>query len=379
MRKELICLAASYHLRWHRQRNVEPVIYTIMENKEFQHPEGKIQLLNGKVLDCYPLEQPQDKLDNQLALDTTGVYFSVGKKPIPPVYETDKRKELDRKAFLENAFLFIENRDRILSDSRMFLCPVPVTSGLAYSGTSGFNRPTLGIYLEWWRYCANANIMEDGGDKWLVYQIAGSPLSGSNRCGLVNHKGETKAQQLSNFISLWPSFQQINCRYDDAKCQYQAYSLREVLDIFQKEGRTVVYKKDIYIYFLEQENKKLRNEVENLKKYGFHLYQKLRSLSLNSKRKELEAFLAEYQVKCEDMRKRLAEIQMQRLELRRQMREGIIDNRQYQRLWMPIHKEKDNIQNDVSRFEQDTLREMFPDFSVSVCDVERFLKGEDNG
>jgi len=350
-----------------------------MENKEFQHPEGKIQLLNGNILDCYPLEQPQDKVDNQLALDTTGVYFSVGKKPIPPVYEKDERKELDKKAFLENAFLFIENRERILSDSRMFLCPIPITSGLAYSGTSGFNRPTLGVYLEWWLYCANANIMENDGKKWLVYHLAGSPMSGSNQCGIVNHKGETKTQQLPNFISLWPSFQKINCRYDDAKCQYQAYSLREVLDIFQKEGRTVVYKKDIYIYFLEQENKKLRIEVENRKKYGFHLYEKLRSVSLNSKRKELEVFLGEYKSKSEYVRDKLAKIQVQRMELRKQMREGIIDNLKYQRLWMPIHKEKDEIQAELVRFECETLREMFPDFSVSVSEVEQFLNGEDNG
>ena len=51
-----------------------------MEDKKFQHPEGKIQLLNGRVLDCCPLEQPQDEVDNQLSLDTTGVYLSL-KKP----------------------------------------------------------------------------------------------------------------------------------------------------------------------------------------------------------------------------------------------------------------------------------------------------------
>jgi len=51
-----------------------------MEDKKFQHPEGKIQLLNGRVLDCCPLEQPQDEVDTQLSLDTTGVYLSL-KKP----------------------------------------------------------------------------------------------------------------------------------------------------------------------------------------------------------------------------------------------------------------------------------------------------------
>ena len=42
--------------------------------------EGKIQLLDGRVLDCYSLEQPQGEVDNHLSLDTTGVYLSL-KRP----------------------------------------------------------------------------------------------------------------------------------------------------------------------------------------------------------------------------------------------------------------------------------------------------------
>jgi len=350
-----------------------------MKYKELNHPEGKIQLLNGNVLDCYPLEQPQVEVDNELALDTTGMYLSVGKKLSTPTDETDERKEIDRKAFLENAFLFLENRERILSDSRMFLCPVPVASGLAFTGTSGFRHPTLGIYLEWWEHCANANIMEKDGKKWLVYHLAGSPLSGSNRCGIVNRKGETKPQKIFGFFDLWTTFQKINCRYDEAKSKYRAYSLREVLDIFQKEGRTVVYKKDIYIYFWEQENKKLRQEVENRKNYAFHIYQRYRDYMLYSKRAELEAFFTEYQNKSEEMTNQLREIHRKRMGLRKQMREGVIDNLQYQRLWMPINKEKKEIMAEVIRFERDTLRGMFPDFTVSVSDVKQFLEETDNG
>jgi len=33
----------------------------------------------------------------------------------------------------------------------MFLCPIYMQSGLAYTGSSGFEKPTLGIYIEWWR------------------------------------------------------------------------------------------------------------------------------------------------------------------------------------------------------------------------------------
>lgn len=350
-----------------------------MENKEFQHPEGKIKLLDGRVLDCYPLEQPQEKVDNQLALDTTGQYFAMKKsKDHIEINVEDEEKAMET-LFLENAFVFLENREKIMSDSRMFLCPVPSHSGLAYTGTGGFRNPTLGVFVEWWIDCLRASQMEPNGKKWLVYHLAGSPLSGANNCGLVNPQGETKSEYISSFRELWPSFMQINRRYDDAKSRYEAYTLREVLAIFEREGCKVAFRKSTHIFFLEQANRQLKREIQNLKAYSNQLYGKYRTHILNEKRSELEAFSSEYQTKQNDVRNKLAMIQVQRMELRKSMREGVIDNLQYQRLWMPIHKEKNDIQAELVRFERDTLKEIIPEFCVSAVEVERFLKGEDNG
>ena len=172
---------------------------------------------------------------------------------------------------------------------------------------------------------------------------------------------------------------EINTRYDKAKRRYEAYTLREVLAIFEREGCKVAFRKNTHIIFLEQTNRQLKREIQNLRAYSKQLFGKYRLHLLNEKRKELEVFMAEYHTKCDDVRDKLAKIHVQRMELRKQMREGVIDNLQYQRLWMPIHKEKNEIQAELVRFEQETLREMFPDFSVSASEVERFLKGEDNG
>ena len=352
-----------------------------MEDKIFQHPEGKIHLLDSRILDCSPLEQPQDEVDNQLALDTTGVYLSLRKlkkADTVKIRRDDEEKEM-KKLFLENAFVFLENRERILSDSRMFLCPVPIQNGLAYTGISGFRHPTLGIYVEFWKACPYSNIMEKNGKKWLLWHIAGNPLSGSNRYGLVNPQGKTKCEQVTNFINIWRPFMEINTRYDKAKGRYEAYTLREELAIFEREGCKVAFRKNTHIFFLEQTNRQLKREIQNLRAYSKQLFGKYRLHLLNEKRKELEVFMAEYHTKCDDVRDKLAKIHVQRMELRKQMREGVIDNLQYQRLWMPIHKEKNEIQAELVRFEQETLREMFPDFSVSASEVGRFLKGEDNG
>lgn len=341
--------------------------------------EAKIRLLDGRILDCYQSQELKGEVDNELSLDTSGVFFSL-KKPsktntVRKRQDDEKEKEL-KKLFLENAFVFLENRERILSDSRMFLCPVPVQSGLAYTGTSGFRHPTLGIYIEFWNACPASNIMEKNGQKWLLWYIAGSPPSGSNRCSLVNPQGETKCEQVTSFKDIWIPFMEINTRYDKAKRRYEAYTLREVLAILEREGCKVAFRKSTHILFLEQTNRQLKKKIQNLKAYSNHLYGKYRHHLLCLKRKELEAFITEYQTKRNDASNKLAMIQMQRMELRKQMREGVINNLQYQRLWMPIHKKKKEIQAELLRFEQNILREMFPDFSVSASEVERFLKEE---
>ena len=42
--------------------------------------KGTMTLLNGAVLDCYPLKHPEARVDNEMRLDTTGKYLSIGKK-----------------------------------------------------------------------------------------------------------------------------------------------------------------------------------------------------------------------------------------------------------------------------------------------------------
>ena len=188
-------------------------------------------LLNGTILKCYPLKHPEAMVDNEMKLDTTGKYLSIGrsKHRCDAVPKTDEQKEKEKKLFLNNAFLFLQNKDRIMSDSRMFLCPVPIQNGLAYTGTAGLNHPTLGVYLEWWLSCEKATILKEDKTKWLVYFISGSPLTGANKCGIVNEMGVIDSESLYPFSPVWRSFTSINKRYDEAKSLYQAYTLEEVV------------------------------------------------------------------------------------------------------------------------------------------------------
>lgn len=187
--------------------------------------------MDGTVLECYPLKHPKARVYNEMKLDTTGNYLTIGGSRHRRIAAqgSDEEREKEVKLFLNNAFLFLQNKDRIMSDSRMFLCPVPVQNGLAYTGTAGFNHPTLGVYLEWWLSCEKATILKEDGTKWLVYFISGSPLSGANKCGIVNERGNIESETLCSFSPVWRSFASINKRYDEAKSLYQAYSLEEVV------------------------------------------------------------------------------------------------------------------------------------------------------
>jgi hypothetical protein len=137
--------------------------------------------------------------------------------------------------FLKEAFFLYEQKDKILSDTRMFFTPLPFSNNLAYTGTSGLSDATLGIYLEWWDDCEQAVIKNDEEVYALTFFIAGSPLSGSNRCSAVNRNGKEFTIQFSSFLPIWTSFMRINQRYDEAKQIYQAYTLEETVSKLREQ------------------------------------------------------------------------------------------------------------------------------------------------
>jgi hypothetical protein len=199
------------------------------EEKDVRHPEGKILLKNGTILDCYPKEnQPKAVVPDTVSLDMSGEFMQVKGGPKKRLRKPSLEPWKD--LFFKEAFFLYEHKEQILADSRMFLTPLPFENNLAYTGTSGLRNATLGVYLEWWEECERAVIKKDGKVHALTYFIAGSPLSGSNHCAAVDKKGRRRTIQFkSPFSELWSSFMRINQRYTEAKQIYQAYTLEETL------------------------------------------------------------------------------------------------------------------------------------------------------
>ena len=232
-------------------------------------PEGKIILIYGRELDCYPLagQNPEKIETDTLALDTTGQNLIIGRQKPTPVPKPSTTVEEQRQLFISNAFYLLAHKERILSDSRMFLCPVAIQNGIAYTGTSGFRKPTLGVYLEWWGFVEEAMRTDKNGCRSLVYQLAGSPLSGRNSCGAVREDGRTEAVSLSSFGRHWGPFMQLNQRYTEAKQLYQAYTLQVVLDILHQEddNSKADFSVMIDVLFMKREIERLNQRIEKIK------------------------------------------------------------------------------------------------------------------
>lgn len=201
--------------------------------------EHYIELIDGTRIEAFPKAvQPETIKEDNLALDTTGEYLQVGRKKRGRNNKSARDEVAQRQAelFCRNLHRLIAASDRILADSRMFLAPVPIQNGLAYFGTSGFHNPTLGVYIEWWRRYKCSWVVDEPEETDesaeplpLVY-IAGSPLSGSNKCAYVGADGESCGVSVTKFAPVWKSFVNVNTRYTEAKQRYEAYTIEEVVE-----------------------------------------------------------------------------------------------------------------------------------------------------
>lgn len=325
----------------------------------------KIKLIDGSQLDCYPIAFPSDEIvSSEFSLDTTGQYLQIGKKPHfttdKEISERRKQEEIDEKLFYEHAHLFLANADKILSDSRLFLAPVNVENGLAYTGTSGFHKPTLGVYIEWWLHHKDASIDAKGLPIWF---ISGSPLSGSNACSAVDRKGKTHRAQLNgSFSAVWSSFVEVNNRYNEFKGCYMAYDLKEVIDIL--EGTTDP--NQFFKLHLRLEKVRYDKYIANLKKS----LKQSRELSEEYKAK-IQRFIFQqhleeaktYYNKClnlQSVAKLAREYFLERrIELRKELRSGRIDNITYEKDWTPLRKKAKEADCQYWEYEREGLKEIF--------------------
>lgn len=337
------------------------------ENVMDGFPDGKIILLDGRVVDCYPradvtLEGLTRQEDN-------------GQQPLPSKpTKTDKERETDKERFIKNAFFFLAHKERILTDSRMFLCPVPIQSGMSISGTSGFENPTLGVYIQWWETCAGAMFTDKKGRRGLLFQLSGSSLSGHNICEVVHEDGTTKNVELRPFKNYRDSFIHINITYKSAKQRYQAYSLRQVLDILDHEEGDRDYAHTI--------NEQIQaHEVSALNKLLHNLM--TRNEELECSNKELEKALFDERVlhfydRYKDLEKRLfsevEQLLQQKRDLKMALRRGDYNNQTYERLVNAITKRIKETEQELIDYKEEEILKVFPEQTIPFWRIENYAQ-----
>ena len=350
-----------------------------MTHSNTEQPKNSITLMNGAVLECIPKESHQgDFIADKIKLDATGTYLSLGNKPCKPQPRTSEEFERQKKLFTDNAFYLLAHQERIMRDSRMFLAPVAVQNGLAYTGTSGFNAPTLGIYLEWWNECSMALRVDKENRRSLVFHLAGSPLSGANHCAEVYEDGRTEPVQVSSFISHWRPFTAINTRYDEAKHIYQAYTLEQVLDILHAEdGEDWDYSSEIKERFMQSERNELNKKVERLTKESEKWYSMYADTFMKYKDAEISEAFSEFQTFRENTEAEINSIKIRKRALKAELKSGRMDNITYQRTLTPLNNQIKDLEYRISTQKYELINKHLSE-GISYSTVESYMNKKNN-
>ena len=335
--------------------------------------------MNGAVLECFPKESHQDDfVPDKMKLDATGTYLSLGNKPCKPQPRATEEKEQQKKLFTDNAFYLLAHQERIMRDSRMFLAPVAVQNGLAYTGTSGFLAPTLGIYLEWWNECSIALRTDKDGNRSLVFHLAGSPLSGTNHCAEVFEDGRIEPIQVSSFISHWQPFVNINTQYDEAKHIYQAYTLEQVLEILHAEdGDGWNYSSEIKERFMQSEINELKKKVERLTKESDKWYSMYKDTYMKYKDAEISEAFSTFQSFREECEAQINSFKMRKRALKADLKSNRMDNISYQRTLTPLNKQIRELEFRVSTKKYELINKYLSE-GISYDTIESYMNKKNN-
>lgn len=260
----------------------------------------------------------------------------------------------------------------------MFLTPIVAHNGLAYTGTSGFHHPTIGIYLEWWSHCLGTMVISDSGRMSLVYQIAGSPLTGSNSCGQLYESGESAPIRLSGFSKYWQSLMQINTRYDEAKQIYQAYTLQELLNILHEEdGGEKDFTSNVRERFFRHRIEQLTERVEHHYREERRWRYKYEHAVLRLHDSEVRQIYADYEDLEQRVKAQIEELRRQKQSLKRQFKSGQLTSRSYQDALKTVREQIYQLEEQLRVFGYKANERLRGRGVISIQDICAYVQNKD--
>lgn len=278
---------------------------------------------------------------------------------------------MQMKIFLNNAFLLYRNAHLILSDNRMSLAKVPIIYKKSKKGTI---YVTLGALVEWWLNCEEDVTKDKDGHDALTYHLVGNALTGTNQCYCVYPDGQTEKIILNNFGSAWASFMNTCKKYSEAPEDIEVFTLEEVVNVLANTEMCVEAKLSIQLMKEERQRVVLEKKYNKLNSQYITLEDQYYHLAIEHHRVKLEGFRKEHILRKDKTDKAIRQLEEKRAEYRTQMKQGLITNVEYQRLFMDLEKQKKTINSEFIRFKYDAIQEIEESGFITSLMIERFLQ-----
>lgn len=277
-----------------------------------------------------------------------------------------------RDCFMQNAFLFLENAERILSDTRMSNARVSVSNGLAYMGA--FPTANLGTYIDWWKNSGLEEILHDEeGRKALTWSVSGSPLTGMNSCMCVYPDGTTAKVSHGSFGRKWKTFSEALKRHRSDEDIVDSFTIEEVAEILKRDAVTEEQILRVRLTVQQGANLRLRHYLNRL----FANYQDIMfrydSITLKYHDDKLSSFRKEYIRKTNETEKELQATSEIVCASRKAFREGSKSKDAHNHLMREMNRRRAELKDQLKEYKADNIARLTANDELSKEQIENYL------
>ena len=280
-----------------------------------------------------------------------------------------------RDCFLQNAFLFLDNAERILGDPRMAMARVSVSNGLAHMGA--FPTANLGTYLDWWLNSGLEEILHDNeGRKALTWCVSGSPLSGMTSCSCVYPNGSVDTVSHGSFGRIWKSFLDAN-QYNRSEGEaVEVFSIEEVAEILKNNA---VSEEDIlHVRLAVQKSKSSRLRFNLYQIFGRYMdvCNRYESMCLKYHKDELASFRTDLLRMTTETRKKLQAVAEEVTASRKKYRGSTKSREEHMKLMMELNKRRSDIERELKNFKADGIAQLTANGELTKEFIESYLSSK---